>query len=316
MNQGWSVNNLLLGMLLISLCRVVIGCLIIDRLFFKIRTAIDFKFLKKIFFVSYPFALMGIIGTIYFRVNIVILSLMQNDATVGWYSASFNIISMLMFISYGFSMAIYPVLSRYYQSSTNSFYEVTEKSCNYLFVIGLPIAVGITLLGDKIIYLVYGAQFERSIIALKILIWSIPLIYVTSPLLRMFYASNKQKTALVLMCISMLFNIILNLLLIPKLSYIGSSLVTVLSELFNFVLFYLAINKIFSHKIKMNKLAARSIGAVALMGLMILVLKDLNVFIIIGLAIIVYFVLLYILKSFSEYDIDILKGLYRKALRP
>ena len=88
----------------------------------------------------------------------------------------------------------------------------------YLLIIALPIAIGITLLSNKIILLIYGAEFADSATVLQILIWSLVFTFINSILLRLLIAIDKQKLHTLSTGICAIVNVILNFILIPALS--------------------------------------------------------------------------------------------------
>ena len=304
--------HLIISVAVLSIIRALISMIILRKHFFKLKLNFDTSLIKHLLKGAYPFALMGILSAIYFRIDSIMLSLMKNDAAVGWYAASFNILAVLMFISYGFNRAVFPVLSRSYEDSKQAFLAIGEKSFNYMFVLGLPIALGITVLADKIILLLYGDMFFHSIWALKILIWSIPLIYINSPLLRILYSSHKQKVAMTIAFFSMLTNLGLNFLLIPRFSYIGASISTLVSELFNFIFLYVVVSKIFSYHIRLNSMALKSLGALFAMGIFLYLLRDFHLIFVIPISAAVYFFVLYQLKAISPNELAIVKNLFQK----
>ncbi len=311
-SQNLGLIHLIWGVVFLSFIRVLIDAYILLKQFFKIRPEFDYTLISYLFKTAYPFALMGMVSVIYFRIGSIILSFTKTDAEVGWYAASFNLISMLMFISYGFSQAVFPVLSRFYRSSREGFLGIAEKSFHYLLIIGLPIALGITILADKIIHFVYGDQFHNSVLALKILIWSIPFIYVNSPLLRILYSANKQHVAMIISFIGMVLNILLNMFLIPRFSYLGASISTLVSEIVNFVFYYAVVSRIFSHYIKIEPAAFRSLGALLIMGLFVYFAKENNLFLVIACSALLYFGSLYILKALSKYELELIRSLVWK----
>jgi|GEM_PF-6586974 len=110
--------------------------------------------------------------------------------------------------------------------------------------------------------------------------------------------------------ISAALNIILNLILIPYYSYIGASIATVLSELLLYCLF-LYIGRYYK-TINANRTFTKPLIASIIMAITIYPIKNLNTFIIIGLATIIYFLFLFLLKTFGDDDRLLLNNLLGK----
>lgn len=305
--------QLLLCLCVLSILRALISFAILKKKLISRPIRFDFLLLKRLPRLGYSFALMGIISVVYFRIDSIMLSLMKTDSEVGWYAAAFNLLSVLMFISYGFSRAVFPLLSRYYNKSRASFLQVGEKSLNYLLVLGLPIALGIYMLAERIILMIYGHEFINSVAALKILIWTVPLIYVNTPLLRMLYSSHKQNIAMTIGFTSMGINLALNFYLIPKFGYLGTSISTLVSEIFTFLLYYISVARIFSYRIRLNTLSIRSFVALASMAAFLHLFEDLNLFMLLFMSPVLYFFILYKSRALTEGDIALLKNVFQKG---
>jgi O-antigen/teichoic acid export membrane protein len=88
----------------------------------------------------------------------------------------------------------------------------------------------VTLWAKPIVPLLYGASFGPSVAALQILIWAAAVMYVTMVLGTAFIAANLQRLNMKLTFIGVAVNVVLNVLLIPKYSYIGASFATIVTE--------------------------------------------------------------------------------------
>lgn len=280
------------------------------RKFFLPTMDIDLCFWKSTISEAWPLSLSAIFGSISFRIDTVFLSIMSTELIVGWYSAAYKIMEVLMFITVVYTTAIYPVLSRYYVSSKDSLRFAYQKSFKYLVIIGLPIATGITLLADKIILLIYQTNFIPSIVILQILVWTIPLSFLTQLYGILFPSVNKQRVLLKIIFVSMLFNVITNLILIPKFSYIGASITTVLTELVLFMLCFHYIS-IFICKIEIQQVILKPLVACLIMGSFIFYVKT-DLFLTTLIAIFIYVLSLMLLKTFSKDDLKVFRLLKRR----
>ena len=175
----------------------------------------------------------------------------------------------------------------------------------YLILLGLPIAIGVTLLSNKIIFLMYGYGYSESIIALQILIWSIPFIFLTYVFGTIFISINKQNLLLKLVLISLILNIVLNIIIIPIYSYIGSSTITIFTEGFFFFLCFYYLSKLLCN-VELIKLVIKPTLASIIMGLFIFYI-DVNLFLQIIIGTLVYLSALYLLKAFTEEDYELIR---------
>lgn len=269
------------------------------------KLEIDLTFWKITIIKALPLSLALIFGVIYFRIDMLFLSVLKGSYAVGIYSASYRLMDFLTFLPIIFTSSILPVLSRFHSSSNDSLKVSYKLSFKYLLILGLPIAVGMTILAKDIILLVYDANFAQSILPLQIIIWTIPLLFLTYLLSTFITSINKQHLLYKIMFLSMITNIILNLILIPKFSYLGSSFVTLISELMVFMFSFHYVSK-FVCNINIKKIILKPLIACVIMGI-ILLYVHLNLFVMIIIASTTYLVLLFILKTFSQEEIDLFK---------
>lgn len=272
--------------------------------FFLPKVEVDWSFWSPTLKEAWPLSVAVIFSVIYFKVDTVLLSLLKGNMVVGWYVASYNILEFLLFIPAIFTMALYPLFSQLHESSPQSLQSSYAQSFKYLIILGLPISVGITFMADKIILLIYGSPFLPAAIALKILIWTIPLIFLTYMLRFLLISTNKQILVLKIISICMVFNIILNLLLIPKYSYLATSIVTVLTELLLLIFCIHYASKLVG-KIKIQFIVKPMLAS-AVMGLFLSYFNE-NLIMTIIISAIIYLTVLILLKTFSKDEYDLFK---------
>ena len=180
---------------------------------------------------SWPFAITSISANIYTWIDTVIISVIQGAAAVGLYNASYKLALFLMFIPLIFSYAIFPIMSQYHVSSKDSLNFTFEKFLKVMLILALPIGVGTVIIAKNVILLIYGSQYIDSIIVLQILIWSTVLIFARTPFEKLLESSNRQLVVTKVFFVGAIFNVILNIIVIPHYSYIGAAIVTVLTDI-------------------------------------------------------------------------------------
>lgn len=279
----------------------------------KPKIAIDFVLWKPLIVGSIPFGLNTLFGMMFFKIDTVMLSIFQDDAAVGIYNAAYiPLLAMISIISTMVVSSIYPVMSKYFISHNKSLRNITVLSSKYMAIIGFPIFVGCFTLSEQFIELLYVDQYSESIIAFKILSLYIPLRLVSSITGTHLTSTNKQRFRTVSVGAGALLNIILNAIMIPFLSYIGASIATVLSEVFLYFVFIYFINKD-SEKLEFHKNFLKPILASLLMGGFVFYFRNVNLFLLIFLAIIVYFGVLVLLRTFNHEDMNILNQVVKRS---
>ena len=305
-SQNFSIIGFAIVYFLVSLVILGYAFIVSFLKFAKPKLQIDLSFWKSTIKNAWPFFLLAVTSIIAFKIDMVMLSVMKGDVVVGWYGASYKLIEVLMFIPIAFVGSIYPVLSSFYMSSKESLYSIYEKSFKYLFAVSLPIAVGTTLLADKIILFIYRSEFINSIIALRILIWTIPTIFLIYMCGTLLASVNRQELAFKTVFLGMLLNVVINLIFIPKYSYIAASIATVITSLLMFILGFYFISK-HVYKIQIHRFIAKPIIASTIMALFIFYFTDVNLFLLVSLSVFIYFVVFILLKGFSNEDFKLFR---------
>jgi len=282
--------------------------------FVKPRIEIDWDFWKSSIKQALPFGLAMFFVTIFYWIDSVMLSLMKGNEVVGWYNVSYRIALFLLFIPQAFTSAIFPVMSRFYLTSQDYLRLSFEKHFKYMAVLGVPIGVGIMLLSRRFILLLFGIEYLNSIVPLQILIWSSVFIFMSQPIANLFNSVDRQVIVTKIVGICVVFNVVLNLILIPKYSLIGASVATVFTEFA-----VLALCFIWGLKIKYTistKELIKIIGSVliasALMSAFIIYFYDLTLLALVPLAALLYFVVLYIIGGINKEEINLILVLFRK----
>lgn len=308
--NNFSIEWFALIYLIVSIIVLIYSIFIYIARFPWPRLQVNWNFWKSKLILALPLSIASIFSTIAFRVDTVLLSLFQGYVVVGLYTAPYKIIEVLLFIPSVYSAVIFPVLSRFHVSSPESFQLIYLKSIEYMIIIGLPIAAGITILSKDVILLLYQSAFSGSVLALQILIWTVPLLLLTTSFGIILISMNKQVLAIRLTFIYMIFNIGVNLVVIPQFSYLGAAVVTVMTELVNFIMLFYYLSQ-FICKVPLHKLIWKPALATVIISLF-MISVHLNTFVIVLLAIALYFALLILFKTFSKRDIDIIRKLVEK----
>jgi O-antigen/teichoic acid export membrane protein len=170
--------------------------------------------------------------------------------------------------------------------------------------------VGTTIFAEKIVILFYGSGFESSIIALRILIWASVIIYVNYVLTQLLIVINKQKFNAIFTILCAAFNIGLNLVFIPKLSYIGSGVITVGTEMLLFVLCFFAVSRCMGI-IPLHRIIIKPVLASIILGLALIIVADAPLFLAILIAAVVYVGAVKLIRIIDKDDYDILKSIFK-----
>ena len=308
---GYDLIELALVFLLSGIFDFLFSFLVCERKFVKPKIELDFDFWKSTIKLALPLSITGISLLIYTRIDTVMLSAMKGDAVVGWYNAAYNLVLAFKPIPQLFMNALFPLMSSYFVSSKDSLKITSEKSFRYLLILGLPLAVVITLLADSFIPLFYGPQFENSIIALQILAWDIFLYFLWFNGAFILVAANKQNLWVVAAVSTALINIIANLLLIPSLSYVGAAIATIVAESLCVILVFYFVSVETNISVKYTDLIKVSFASLV-MGIFVYHFRCFNLILVVILAAVLYLFALHRVRVFSDEDMRLFKQILKR----
>ncbi len=226
-------NFRLTGIAVVFLLSEFIGLIVLtvlSRRFIHPVFTWDKKVIKSLMQEAWPVALMALLVVIYFRIDTIMLSFMKGDEAVGYYSCAYMIMTSLMLIPDAYVKSIFPVMSDYFKTRPAYLATTFARSLKYLFTAALLVVCAGVMLSEQIIDFVFGDSFHPSARALQILIFAGGIIFVSNLVSMSLTAMNRQRINTWLAFANVIANIILNLILIPRWSYIGASIATVITE--------------------------------------------------------------------------------------
>lgn len=208
-----------------------------SRKFLHFSLRVEWEKILSLLKTGAPYFLWSVFAVIYYRVDTVMLSFMTPDAVVGWYGAAYRFFDTLMFLPSIFSWAVFPVLSRLQAASAGNLSSVTCKSIDVMVLTGIPISIAIFAFSRDIISLFFGlAEYQPSILLLKIFSVGLVLVYVDFILGAALFASDRQRLWTVVAFGAMIFNPLVNYLMIPYTQShfgnggIGAAVATLITE--------------------------------------------------------------------------------------
>ncbi len=298
------LNFLIFASISATLIHNLLMLLFANRLV-KVTFDIDLNLMKQLLKEAIPIAIASVFTIIYFRIDIIMLSFLRGDTEVGFYSAAYRLTDALVFLPTVLTTSTFPLMSKYFKDSINSFNFAYTRTFKYLFAIGLLIAVLVTFDSDKIINIVYGPEYQRSAIALQILIWTTAIMFITTLISTTCISSGNQQIVSKRALIAALLNVILNLILIPWIGYTGAAIATVLSTFVAMMFGLLWIDKNLLHENLLKETISPLIAAAAISFILILFRSYVDVLLLSFVSILIYAAVLYLTGWIDSIDKNI-----------
>lgn len=303
--KGYDLLALMYVLVLSNFIGFVIYAFPVSKLV-KIKFDFDFRFWLQLIKNGFPFFLTAFFLTLYFRIDIIMLSLMKNYAVTGIYSAAYKVIDVASKIPFIVTVALFPAMSQLHRLSKDLLKKLYSKSFYYMCAIALPMAIGTTLLSDRIILFAYKSSFIQSSIALKILIWAEFFLFLNFLMGFLLNSIDKQKIFTLGILIGAISNIALNFILINYYSYIGAGIATLITEIINFCVFaYFTFS--YGFRLDFWNIMPKPLAASAVMGLSIWYLSFLHILLLVPIAMAIYFFALFIIKGFGKEEFSLIQ---------
>jgi O-antigen/teichoic acid export membrane protein len=210
----------------------------------------------------------------------------------------------LQFIPMAFMAALYPAMASYWgKKDLIKLKQLLSKAFNYLLIMSLPV-IAVILTSSNSIVLLFKEEYLAAVPALKVSIIALVFLFLNFPIGSLLNACDLQKKNTGNMLRVAIFSILLNLLLIPKFGALGAAYTALFSNALLFVLGARLIKKIIPYRFKDNFWQSfKTILAAAITGLFIIILLPvINIWFLLLLAAIVYFLAILILRVLSKED--------------
>jgi len=276
----------------------------------EIKLNVSIKKWKTIIKESYFYWLITGISILYFKIDIILLSFLQNETVVGWYTGGYRIIDMISLIPVTIVSTIFPVMSELFITSKEKLKKLYKVAFRYLLITALAIVIFFTILANPIVNLLYGDSFTNSALVLKVLILAQALMFITLLISNLLGAINKQKSVVITSAIALFINILLNLMLIPKYSFMGAGWATLIAEIINVIILVILGIKYFD-KPELSS-TARIMLAFLLSGAFFFILNLQNLWIAAILTLLSYIILLLLFKVIKKEDFLLLMSIKRE----
>ena len=294
---------------------VMMVCYLVFLLRLKVvgRPIFDFRFAWQLARRSSDLLLLALFGSILFRMDVLVLSKVLDEAAVGIYNAAQQLVKMVALMATAYTNAIYPTLSRLFQDRPRFFMAAIRKSLQYGEMLMLPLAVGTAFLAQQLIVLIYGpVGYGDSVFVLQLLAWYMPMQFAYVILSQALIASDQQNRARQVAFVMVSASFIYQLLLTRLMGAPGAAVAGVLSYLTGAILTRRYVAQSigwFRSRVVFGKPVLATLG----MALLLWPFRQQPLFVVVPLAVVVYLGLLLALRTFAPEDLALVRRLLSRS---
>ena len=210
---------------------------IIQLRFFDLRfVRFGWRHLKSLSSFSFWSFLVSGGGLVFVYSDSVMIGYFLNNADVGVYRVIFQFTALAAFTTSALRGTLWPRVSRWDKiGETGLIAESLSRAFTYSLILALPLFVGGALLGDKLLYFFYGADFV-SYTTLMIL-FTVQIVNIFQYFFTTYLsAMNQLKELFKITVVAVAANIALNAALIPVMGISGAAVATLVTMSLNAIM--------------------------------------------------------------------------------
>lgn len=180
-----------------------------------------------------PLAINSLLGMAYQHIDKIITTAVIGEENTALLGAAFIlVVGMVELLSTTVLVAVFPMMSRQYgDGQRDAFDFLVEKIAFLTLVISVPIGVGVSVLASPIVALLFPADYIATTDVLAILIWFGVITMASAVFAQVLMIQNRQTRLLVIRAGGLMFNVLLVIVLLPRLGTPGAAVSSVTAEI-------------------------------------------------------------------------------------
>ena len=216
LSLGWGLLGLYGAAIVSGLLRSLVLVIFNLRAGVRPRFPVDRTLAKPLIINSAPLALSAFLTLTYQHSDKLLTTGILGETVTGYLTAAFVInFGVIELFSTSILVAVYPLLARYYEDGRNAIFAfIVEKLALYMLVIGLPMALSISILADNIMLPLLGEAYAPSAGILRLLIWYTAVTIFGNVFSKAMLIQNRQGLLLLIRAGGLALNIALTAVLL------------------------------------------------------------------------------------------------------
>ena len=146
-----------------------------------------------------PLALINLLGLVNYRLDVVVLGALAGAHSVGIYAVATRFIDAALPLAGFFVAASFPVLAMTAANAAASRQGQVQRGAEFLLLASVPITLGGWIFAPELVHLIAGDRYRAAVLPLRLLLISLPFSYVSTFLLYLVIAADRQRRVLPLL---------------------------------------------------------------------------------------------------------------------
>lgn len=195
--------------------------------------SIKFNFVlwKKIWPELMAISVVTLLALVHFKIDSLILSFFRSAEDVGIYGLAYKLLEIIAIIPSIYTANVIPYMSQFHrQGEKKEIADFLKKSLVVMSAVAVPISILVFVFSKNIVVFISSIEFINSALPLKILIFAVLFAFIAEVSTGALTASRMQVKMVKPYIIAVVLNTAINFVIIPKYSYVGAAIVTVVTE--------------------------------------------------------------------------------------
>jgi O-antigen/teichoic acid export membrane protein len=178
-----------------------------------------------------PIAGINLVGVVYARVDVVLLSVLATSSSVAFYSVPYSCVRISWIVPSVVSAAFFPLLRRTLDSDREEAQSLFFLVVRAFLFLSVPTSMLLALSAPTVLPFVFGDPYTRSVPVLEIMAWTSVFGFLNYVLWYGVLASHLERTVLFIQLAGLVVNVAINLVVIPLYGPSGAAAALVISDL-------------------------------------------------------------------------------------
>jgi len=221
----------------------------------KVSLNFDFVFFLAFLKKTYPYALLILLMTFYYRIDSVMIERLLQDGKeqAGIYAQSFRVLDAISMFAFLFSTLLLPMFSRMIKFKENIM-SLLSLSFDLLIVPAIIFSITSHFFANEIISLLYKSSLEESGMIFSVLMFSFVFISITYIYGTLLTANGSIKELNLIAGGGVVLNFVLNLILIKYYKAYGAAIASLITQAITALLQVFIARKMFGFKFNVKRI--------------------------------------------------------------
>jgi O-antigen/teichoic acid export membrane protein len=216
--------------------------------------------------IGVPIGVAGLIVTAYVKLDQVMLFSLAGAEDAGLYGAVYRFLDQAQFVPAALMTTLFPIMASSWPEDPERVRRIGRLIADYLAIVSLP-ALGFTLVASEpVVHLLFGDDFLRAADALPILMGAFVVICFGYLAGNLVVVLELQRVFLRNALIALVFNVVLNLILIPPYGFVAAAWVTLATEVLVTALTLSAVLRRLELRLRLRRMLLATVAAAVMTG--------------------------------------------------